>query len=350
MNHKTLILVLGILALFGLGIAVSLDRAYSEDGQPAALPSGESGSDRDRAMKPTLQDLRAEINTLRADVQKVLALLQNNPNGGRPGQADAVEVDAADKVTIFKLEFVPPHHVAEVIQNVILDARVSVLPDENRLVVVANTAGSAKAAQTIAQLDRPRQQVQIESYVYEIPVDDLARLGLISDDEPGEAITSRLGKHFDFKTTLDALSATEGARLLARPNIRAYDRTTATFEAIQEIPVRSFTRTELATIGTTEFREAGIRMEVTPQVTTGGKIIMEVHPEFSVMNGFIDGQPVIDRRSAVTTVVAKSGEPIVISGLRSQRQHFTDERSEPNEHETELLIIIKAEIVADDDE
>lgn len=349
MNRKTLFPTIATLALAGLAVVACLNSAYSEDERSTVRPPAANTNPLDRKQKPSLRELHTEIVALRADMQKVLALLTPEQTSAPPQPAEIPNVEVTEKVSIFPLEFVPAESVAEVIQNVVLTARVSVLHDENRLVVVGSGADVERAAQTIEQIDRPRPQVRVESYLYEIAIDDLAELGLQGDDLAEGAI--RLHEHFDLKTAIGVLSESEGARLLARPNIRAYDRTTATFESVQEIPVQALTQTaEGANIGTTEFREAGITMEVTPRITSSGKIIMEVQPEFSVMRGFVDGQPVIDRRAATSTVVVRDGEPIVISGLRSQRQQFENDQVEPVARETELLIIMKAEIVKDHDE
>ncbi|MBC8351008.1 MAG: hypothetical protein H8E66_03425 [Planctomycetes bacterium] len=351
MIRKTLISTFAILALAALAVSVSLNDAYSEDEGPTDLRLVDVTFDIAQAKKPSLRELRAELIALRADMQKVLALLQR-ADAAPANQAEARITEVGEQVTIFQLEFVPAYSVAEVIQSVALEARVSVLEDENRLIVAGSAGALAVVTQTIEKIDQPRQQVQIESYLFEIAIDDLAKLEILERDLSHDGtITGSLARDINWKATIDSLSANEGARLLARPNIRAYDRTAATFQSVQEIPVQQLTQTsDGANIGTTEFREAGITMEVTPRITSSGKIIMEVHPEFSVMQGFVDGQPVIDRRSAMTTVVVKDDQPIVISGLRSQRQQITDDRIEPTTQETELLILMKAKIIDDRDE
>jgi type II secretory pathway component GspD/PulD (secretin) len=348
MHHKTFLSTLGLLVVAGFVVVASLNSVYSGDGKRPEPNTRAASSETDRSKKPSWRELRAEIGALRADMQKVLALLEQQGNAA-PLQQVADPVAATERVSIFPLEFVRADEVAQIISNVVKGASVSVLYDESRLVVVADTAEMERVAQTIEKLDRARPQVRIESYLYELAVDDLDRLGLQSNEIQG-AITGQVDKQFSLKTTIKTLSTTDGARLLARPIIRAYDRTTATFQSVQEIPVQTLTQTEGGTIGTTEFREAGITMEVTPRITTSGTIIMEVHPEYSVMQGFVDGQPVIDRRSATATVVVRDGESIVISGLRSQGRQIADEQAETATGETELLIILKAEIIDDRDE
>jgi hypothetical protein len=133
----------------------------------------------------------------------------------------------------------------------------------------------------------------------------------------GSLITlSHLSRHFDLTAVIQALEQTDGARLLARPNIMAYDRTEATFQSVQEIPVQQLTQTQQGgNIGTTEFREAGITLTVTPNIMDDNSIVLQVTPEFSVLNGFNNGQPIIDRRSATTRLKLQNGEASVIGGL-----------------------------------
>ena len=308
-----------------------------------AVVDAEDDSDRETVRKATLEDLRAELQALRSEMQKIVALLQpeQRPAVPRPG-------GRTEHVAIIPIEFIEAENVAQVVQKVLPNVRISVLYNENRLVVVASEEEAAQATQLIRKLDQPRPQVQITSYLFEIPVSRLAELGLESDVKAAGALVTQPGKDRELKALVKKISDARGTRLLARANTKAYDRTEASFRSVREIPVQTITQTETASIGTTEFREVGITLEVTPRITAGGGIVMEIRPEYSTMQGYVRDQPIIDRRSTTTTVKTKDGEPILIRGLRSQGQRPTEDS--PDElaiAENELLIIVRAKILDD---
>jgi hypothetical protein len=169
-------------------------------------------------------------------------------------------------------------------------------------------------------------------------------------------------RSFDLTATIQALETTDGSRLLARPNIVAYDMIQASFQSVQEIPVQQLTQTaEGGNIGTTEFREAGITLSVTPRIMADDSILLQVTPEFSVLNGFNNGQPIIDRRQATTTLKLLNGQAAVIGGLVRRNEIETDSGvpgllhwkhigrlfrgHEASVTESELVVFIRAEVI-----
>ena len=80
--------------------------------------------------------------------------------------------------------------------------------------------------------------------------------------------------------------------------------------------------------GTTEFKEVGVELEVTPHLTKDGKIKLHIKPVFSVYVTDVPltlvgasitmPQPVVDKREADTTALVKSGDTVVIGGLRKE--------------------------------
>jgi hypothetical protein len=126
--------------------------------------------------------------------------------------------------------------------------------------------------------------------------------------------------------------------------------------------VQQLTQTaEGGSIGTTAFREAGITLMVTPRINDDGSLRLQIAPEFSVLAGFQSGQPIIDRRSASTTVHLYDGESVVIGGLL-RRNELETQRGVPGlknlkyfaplfrNHDTtvgesELLVFVRAEII-----
>jgi len=131
-----------------------------------------------------------------------------------------------------------------------------------------------------------------------------------------------LTRHFDITAVVQALQEAQDSRLLANPNVTVLDHEQALMSIITEIPYQELTETQQGgNIGTTNFRDAGIKLEVTPHVAADGTIRMEVNPSFSRLTGYTPGQnpsPVIDRREAKTVVRVTDRQVLVIGGLRQR--------------------------------
>ncbi|MEO8493720.1 MAG: secretin N-terminal domain-containing protein [Planctomycetota bacterium] len=289
--------------------------------------------------------------------------------GGLTTGTGILEVE--EHIEIFQPQYVTAAALGEAIQSLVLDSRVTVNVEENKVIVAASPQGIETAKRLIARLDVPRKQVRITAYMYDVNVKVLEKLGfnwsqagkgrIDGSGDPqsllslnnntfqgaapvattpaatgttgttpatGAATTaaastlgglvtlSSLSRHFDLTAVIQALEQTDGARLLARPNIMAYDRTEAKFESVQEIPIQQLTQTQQGgQIGTTQFRKAGITLTVTPNIMDDDSVVLQVTPAFSVLNGFQNGQPIIDSRTATTRLKLQNGEVSVIGGL-----------------------------------
>jgi len=130
---------------------------------------------------------------------------------------------------------------------------------------------------------------------------------------------------------IDALIRAEqekiSAKLLANPRIMVLDNEEASIKIIEEIPYQQLTQTSAGgSIGTTQFKEVGVELTVTPHLTRDNMIRLHLVPIFSVRlsdvvvigGGASTPQPVIAKREANTMALIKSGETVVIGGLRKQ--------------------------------
>jgi general secretion pathway protein D len=177
-----------------------------------------------------------------------------------------------------------------------------------------------------------------------------------------------LSRNFDLTGFITALSQCKDSRLLADPNVVVVDNEPATISIVSEIPYQQLTQTgQGGNIGTTAFREAGVKLTVTPRISDDGTILMVVEPEFSRLTGFTpeQNQPIIDRRTAKTHVRVNNGHTFVLGGLR-QRTELTDRNGIPGlmkipyigwlfrsrrieVRESELIVFVKPELVTTDE-
>jgi type II secretory pathway component GspD/PulD (secretin) len=119
------------------------------------------------------------------------------------------------------------------------------------------------------------------------------------------------------------------------------DNETASFKAVTEIPYQRLMQGGYQSFGTTEFKEVGVELEVTPHLAKDGIIRLHILPVFSVQTGNIpipleatatagaairtSPQPIVDRREADTIAHVKDGDTVVIGGLR--KEELTTEES-----------------------
>lgn len=136
-----------------------------------------------------------------------------------------------------------------------------------------------------------------------------------------------LTPHFDIDAVLRAQQNIINAKLLANPRVLVLDNQQAMIKIISEHPYQELTESATGgTMGTTNFKEVGVELQVTPHITRDEMVRLELKPRFSVKTGtvtFTTGslqypQPIIDTREADTTLLVKSGQTVVLGGLRKK--------------------------------
>jgi general secretion pathway protein D len=261
---------------------------------------------------------------------------------------------ANNKAAFFDLKHTKAELVMPTLQPLLSAAgKISVLPKDNRVVAVDSPERLILIAEAIRELDVPRPQVRISALIYDASLEDIRKLGVnwnrtgyhgrnvtstgaAQDNVLFDAMTSAipaagatngaitlssLGSTFDVTAVVQALAQSKQSRLLADPAVTVYDQEEARIEIVTEIPFQQLTQgANGSNIGTTAFREAGVSLIVTPQISDDQTITMLVNPRFSLLTGFTPGtnQPIIDRRETNTTVRIRNRETLVIGGLRQK--------------------------------
>jgi type IV pilus assembly protein PilQ len=151
-----------------------------------------------------------------------------------------------------------------------------------------------------------------------------------------------LNEHLDIDALITAAQEHDAAKLLANPRILVLDNETASFKAIREIPYQRLQQGGYQSFGTTEFKEVGVELQVTPHLAKDGMIRLHILPVFSVQSGNIpipletigtgpngtirtSPQPIVDRREADTIALVRDGDTVVVGGLR--KEEITTETS-----------------------
>jgi len=119
---------------------------------------------------------------------------------------------------------------------------------------------------------------------------------------------------------LSALEAEGKGKIISSPRVITADQVQAVVEAGEEIPYQVATSSGATSI---TFRKANIRLEVTPQITPEGNVILDVDVNkdsrgISTSAGFT-----IDTKHVKTTALVENGGTVVLGGLFTQTD--TDE-------------------------
>ncbi|GBD39293.1 Type IV pilus biogenesis and competence protein PilQ [bacterium HR37] len=148
-----------------------------------------------------------------------------------------------------------------------------------------------------------------QNFIVDLP----AAVGPGSGGALGIVLGSLTGA-YDLDIRLSALENRGDGRVLSSPKVLTLDNQPARIEQGVSIPFLS-----VSAAGTqTQFVDATLRLEVTPQVTHDNRVLMNIKvtdnaPDPSIVGA--NGQPAIRRNEAETQVLAMDGETIVIGGI-----------------------------------
>jgi general secretion pathway protein D len=231
----------------------------------------------------------------------------------------------------------------------------------NRAIVSVHPRMESEILDIVRELDQPPPQVMIQVLILEVQTDDSLELGVefafqdlqytkagvndtttfdfVGGTDIGAAGTGLGGFSFtvtgrDFNFLLRALQGQSSLRILSRPQIVAMDNQEASINITTQIPVV----TQSTTTGTgqlqvsTDYRDAGIVLTVTPQINPDGFVRMEIEQEVSDFTGSTVSVgagvnlPIIFERRANTTVTVKDNETVVLGGLITTKEERQEQK------------------------
>ena len=284
----------------------------------------------------------------------------------KPTKAEAKDdtssaLEPEDPITtdVFNLNFANAEDIEKTISKLVSrDGRVGIDNRLNSIVVMDTTGSLEQIRQAISKLDVKAPQVMIEVLIVNVKLTDelkmgvdwtaLGKTGTIANTSFTQDLSATTGTNpfgqlsfskvtgdWTFTGLIDFVETNKDVRILANPKVLVLNNHTATIDSVEEIPYQELTETSAGgAIGTVSFKEAGIKLEVTPQITDDGYIIMHVKPEQSAQTGTFTIEnsetPIIETRRTETTLRVKDGQTIIISGLR---------KSEPSVVESKIPIL-----------
>jgi len=275
----------------------------------------------------------------------------------------------------------------------------------NAIVISAQPALMASLSNIIRQLDIRRAQVLVEAIIVEVSEGDgidlsvqwatpgggtsfndngvstgevlAAAYEVRNDDDDLEAATDLISSlaggvvgyvSDDWGVMLQALSSNSTSNILATPSITTLDNQEASFVVGDEVPVLTGSTSSSSNdnpFQTIERKEVGIKLTVTPQVNQGDSVQMVIEQEVSSIQGQTSVDVVFATRSVKTTVMAKSGETVILGGLINEEVNETVDKvpllgdipylgnlfksTKSSTEKTNLMVFIRATIVRDDE-
>jgi len=314
-------------------------------------------------------------------------------------QLDVAEPKLPTVTEAIKLNYSTPNDVLGTVERILTPELGQVAADErSRHLIVTDQPVVVEQVRTLLEtLDMPVKEVMIDTMVVDVTLTDdadtgvdwlldvvrsqsrrnealgndvaignLQELGLGTNLDSGVTGTllnfGVLSQRFDWRGAIQAEIRSLNGKFVSNPVVFTVENKTATIEIVTEIPFRELTETAAGGSQTsTEFKDVGTVLEVTPRVTHDNHIIAEVSAKESSTSGEFAGIPIEDRRSIDTTMRLADGETIFMGGLR-KRIDNTNVRKVPllgdvpvinllfrntsqSEQTTELLVFMTCKVV-----
>ena len=123
----------------------------------------------------------------------------------------------------------------------------------------------------------------------------------------------------DFGALVQAVSSDTNSNVLATPSITTLDNQEASFIVGDEVPI--LTGAQNSSNGnsnpfqTVERKEVGVKLKVVPQINEGNAVKLTIEQEVSGINGKTNVDVTFATRRLTTTVMADSGQIVVLGGL-----------------------------------
>lgn len=133
----------------------------------------------------------------------------------------------------------------------------------------------------------------------------------------GENVTSIALGYFDVDhglvdLELSALESDGRADIVSTPKVLTADQQTAKIQSGTEVPYQEASSSGATS---TSFKEAVLSLEVTPQITPDGRIIMDLKVNQDSVGEIFNNIPSIDTNEIETSVIVNNGQTVVLGGV-----------------------------------
>jgi len=241
----------------------------------------------------------------------------------------------------------PGQEAAPLPPGAVPQGEINIVVDEttNALIIRAFQRDYRAILEIIKKLDLYPKQAFIEVMLAEVTLDDLTKYGLefstftAGDYSIGMGGTPFLGIPGTFASGLrytlaatgkltaaiHASAAQNRLKVISSPHVLASNNKEAKIQIGESRPILTNTYTTTATgtpgvvEGTIEYKDVGIILTVTPRISDGGLVSLDISIENSSVDfaalGNLPSVPFFKKKTAKTTLSIMEGQTIVIGGL-----------------------------------
>lgn len=224
------------------------------------------------------------------------------------------------------------------------ESNISINTDYNAISVSGTPYMLEVAERRIRELDVPVAQCLIVAQMVAVTESNSRKLGLQftmpsythegsssssgsgSSGESGSSSggSSSIPKELSWSITSAAEKYLENGLVLARPSVLTQNGSEANIVMGDQVPILSTSASTGATNFEITYKDVGNKLKVTPRISEGGMITLNVETEVSAISRYITQgyatAPQISSRQAKTVARIKSGETLVIGGLMTQSE------------------------------
>ncbi|MEQ1756305.1 MAG: type II secretion system secretin GspD [Micropepsaceae bacterium] len=219
----------------------------------------------------------------------------------------------------------------------------------NALIVRASASEYAALERFLKEIDIAPDQVLIEVTIAEVTLNDSLRYGVEWFFKNADNQNFSLGRAlkpaavlpgFNFTYTipdvdiaLNALSSITDVQVISAPKLLTLDNKSASLQFGDQVPIITQTATGVrdatdpTIVNSVQFRDTGIVLRVTPRISKGGTVFVDVNQEVSAAipttSSGIDS-PTIQQRKISSTVAVQDGDSIALGGMIRQSDTRSD--------------------------
>lgn len=260
--------------------------------------------------------------------------------------------------------------------------------DTNSIIIDAPDAVIVHLQQVLQEIDREPAQIFIEASIVEVTLTKDLSYGIdwskiashgdltvsnyttsstsFSAIAPGFSATY-IGK--DISAALTALSSESKVKIVSAPKITTIENSDATLQVGDQVPIvtqssQSTQSSTAAVINSVDYRDTGVMLKVTPRITSGNRILLDVDQEVSSVTKTVTSgidSPTINQRKLASSLIIPEGEVVALGGLISSSDSNSNngvpglknvrwlgnlfKGQSDSQQRTELVILLKAQIL-----
>ncbi len=265
---------------------------------------------------------------------------------------EIIDIEATAKVLkiVYQDSNASSLKAAVAVSGTLMSDRGSVIIDERtNTIILTDTSEKIDAfKRMLNQIDIPVKQVLIEARIVRASSDFRRELGVswgvVGNDavnfnaisDPNQRLTGVLASDLGIENSptalslgylsnnllidleLNALEAGGFGEIVSQPKILTADKTQASIKSGVEIPYQAVTTSSNTADGVvqTQFKEAVLKLQVTPQITPDNRVIMDILVKQDSVGSFtVNAEPAIDITEITTQALVGNGQTLVLGGI-----------------------------------